>query len=92
MYRLKRRPIIPASQPDDDFIRIIKRFSLHIDLCLFTIYNYINNNIHNIYIYIYIYICGSRKIIMYNGTIEESAARTPGLTRAHKVYGAVGWV
>ena len=45
-----------------------------------------------IYIYIYIYICGSRKIIRYNGTIEKSAARTPGLTRAHKVYGAVGWV
>ena len=33
-----------------------------------------------------IYICGSRKIIRYNGTIEKSAARTPGLTRAHKVY------
>ena len=39
----------------------------------------------------YIYIYGSRKTIRCNGTIEKSA-RTPGLTRAHKVYGAVGWV
>ena len=32
------------------------------------------------------------KIIRYNGTIEKSTAKTPGLTRAHKVHGAVGWV
>ena len=45
-----------------------------------------------IYIYnIYTYTYGSRKIIRCNGSIEKSA-RTLGLTRAHKVYGAVGWV
>ena len=35
---------------------------------------------------------GSRKITRYNGTIEKQAARTPRLTRAHKVYSAVEWV
>ena len=31
-------------------------------------------------------------MIWHNGTIEKSAARTPRLTRAHKVYSALGWV
>ena len=39
-----------------------------------------------IYIYIYVYIYIARERCMFI-TIEKT-----GLTRAHKVYGAVGWV
>ena len=59
-------------------------------MCIYThIYLYVCIYKYS-HVHIFIYTYGSRKTIRYNGTIEKSAARTPGLTRAHKVYGAVG--